>query len=70
VSNASWTMGFLALLALYGSVLPPDSTGHYLDYNGDGVIDLQDLLDHLTYKPQMTGVTVWESQPQLNLQGS
>jgi hypothetical protein len=53
-------MGFLALLALYGSVLSPDSTGHYLDYNGDGVIDLHDLLDHLTYKPQMTGVTVWQ----------
>ena len=45
-------MGFLALLALYGSVLPPDSTGHYLDYNGDGVIDLYDLMEHLTKRPQ------------------
>ena len=44
--------GFLALLALYGSVLPPDSTGHYLDYNGDGVIDLYDLMEHLTLRPQ------------------
>ena len=50
-------MGFLALLALYGSTLPPDSTGYYLDYNGDGVIDLQDLLEHLTLKPQITGTT-------------
>ena len=45
-------MGFLALLALYGSTLPPDSTGHYLDYNGDGVIDLYDLMEHLTLRPQ------------------
>ncbi len=52
-------MGFLALLALYGSVLPPDSTGHYLDYNGDGVIDLQDLLEHLTLKPQITETTTY-----------
>ena len=52
MSNVSWIMGFLALLALYGSVLPPDSTGHYLDYNGDGVIDLYDLMEHLTKRPQ------------------
>ena len=57
MSNVSWIMGFLALLALYGSTLPPDSTGYYLDYNGDGVIDLQDLLEHLTLKPQITETT-------------
>ena len=57
MSNVSWIMGFLALLALYGSTLPPDSTGHYLDYNGDGVIDLYDLMEHLTLKPQITGTT-------------
>ncbi len=53
MSNVNWIMGFLALLALYGSVLPPDSTGHYLDYNGDGVIDLYDLMEHLTKRPQV-----------------
>ena len=52
MSNMNWIMGFLALLALYGSALPPDSTGHYLDYNGDGVIDLYDLMEHLTLRPQ------------------
>ena len=57
MSNVNWIMGFLALLALYGSVLPPDSTGHYLDYNGDGIIDIHDLLDHLTNKPQLTDTT-------------
>jgi hypothetical protein len=53
MSNVNWIMGFLVLLALYGSVLPPDSTGHYLDYNGDGVIDLYDLMEHLTKRPQV-----------------
>ena len=53
MSNVNWIMGFLVLLALYGSVLPPDSTGHYLDYNGDGIIDLYDLMEHLTKRPQV-----------------
>ena len=53
MSNVNWIMGFLVLLALYGSVLPPDSTGHYLDYNGDGGIDLYDLMEHLTKRPQV-----------------
>ena len=53
MSNVNWIMGFLVLLALYGSVLPPDSTGHYLDYNGDGVIDLYDLMEYLTKRPQV-----------------
>lgn len=57
MSNNNWIMGFLVLLALYGSTLPTDSTGHYLDYNGDGVINLHDLLEHLTKRPQVTGIT-------------
>lgn len=52
MSNATWLMDFLLILGLYGTTLPPKSAALHLDYNGDGVIDIHDLLDHLTNKPQ------------------
>lgn len=52
-------MDFLLLLGLYGTTLPPKSSGLHLDYNGDGVIDLHDLLEHLTNKPQTQGAAPW-----------
>lgn len=47
-------MDFLLILALYGTVLPKGSSALHLDYNGDGTIDIHDLLDHLTFKPQQS----------------
>ena len=34
--------------------MSPNSTSHYLDYNQDGSIDIHDLMDHLTNKPEIT----------------
>ena len=50
-------MDFLVLLALYGTELPPNSTAYYIDYNSDGIIDLYDLMEHLTNRPQIIGTT-------------
>lgn len=44
-------MDFLLILALYGTTLSPDSSNHYLDYNGDGDITITDLVDHLSTNP-------------------
>ena len=57
MSNATWLMDFLLILGLYGTVLPADSAALHLDYNGDGVIDVHDLMDHLTNKPQVIDTT-------------
>ena len=54
MSNSTWLMDFLLILALYGTVLPKGSSALHLDYNGDGTIDIHDLLDHLTFKPQQS----------------
>ena len=54
MSNAVWLMDFLLILGLYGTILPPDSAAHHVDYNQDGVIDVHDLMDHLQNKPQVT----------------
>lgn len=56
MSNATWLMDFLLILGLYGTILPKDSAALHLDYNGDGVIDVHDLMDHLTNKPQLIDV--------------
>ena len=51
-SNFVWIMDFLLILACYGSELPANSSCYRLDYNEDGVINLHDLMEHLSNKPQ------------------
>jgi len=51
---STWIMDFLLILGLYGTDLPPVTDAAHVDYNGDGSIDLNDLLDHLNLYPSAT----------------
>ena len=50
-------MDFLVILGLYGTQLPATSTAHHLDYNSDGTIDIEDLMEHLRLRPQIVGAS-------------
>ena len=44
-------MNFLVLLGLYGQPVGPNSNGAQYDYNQNGYIDLEDLMEMLVMKP-------------------
>jgi len=45
-------MNLLLLLTAYGNTIDPNSDAAAFDYNGNGVIDVSDLIVHLNQQPQ------------------
>ena len=51
---SNWIMNFLLMLSAYGIELSPDSDAAEFDFNGNGQIDMQDLLTMLSIQPETT----------------
>jgi hypothetical protein len=60
MSSATWIMNFLLVLAAYGTELTPGSDVAPFDINGNGVIDIEDLLDILVNHPQVEGFGLYK----------
>jgi hypothetical protein len=52
-SWANWIMDFLLILGAYGTTLTPGSHASEFDFNGNGQIDMQDILTFLSYQPPL-----------------
>ena len=51
---SNWIMNFLLMLSAYGIELSPDSDAAEFDFNGNGQIDMQDLITMLSMQPTTT----------------
>jgi hypothetical protein len=51
---SNWIMNFLLMLSAYGIELSPNSDAAEFDFNGNGRIDMQDLLTMLSMQPTTT----------------
>ena len=60
MSSATWIMNFLLVLAAYGTELTPGSDVEPFDINGNGIIDVEDLLDILMNRPQVEGFGLYK----------
>lgn len=48
---SDYIMDLLLMLQAYGIELTPNSDAWAFDYNGNGIIDITDLLTHLSQQP-------------------
>ena len=62
MSSATWIMNFLLVLAAYGMELSPESDVAPFDTNGNGIIDIEDLLDILSTRPQEEEFGLYEKE--------
>lgn len=46
-----WIMDFLLMLQAYGVDLTPGSQASLFDFNGNGIIDVMDILQMLSNEP-------------------
>jgi hypothetical protein len=51
---SNWIMNFLLMLSAYGIELSPNSDAAEFDFNGNGQIDMQDLITMLSMQPTTT----------------
>lgn len=51
---SNWIMNFLLMLSAYGIELSPNSDAAEFDFNGNGQIDMQDILTMLSMQPTTT----------------
>jgi len=50
---SNWIMNFLLMLSAYGIELSPNSDAAEFDFNGNGQIDMQDLITMLSIQPSV-----------------
>ena len=62
MSGATWIMNFLLVLAAYGTELPPESDVAPFDINCNGIIDIEDLLNILSTRPQVEEFGLYEKE--------
>jgi hypothetical protein len=51
---SNWIMNFLLMLSAFGIELSPNSDAAEFDFNGNGQIDMQDLMTMLSMQPTTT----------------
>ena len=51
---SNWIMNFILMLSAYGIELSPNSDAAEFDFNGNGQIDMQDLITMLSMQPTTT----------------
>ena len=48
---SSWIMNFLLMLSAFGNPLSPNDDAWEFDFNGNGSIDVQDIMTMLSLQP-------------------
>jgi len=51
---SNWIMNFILMLSAFGIELSPNSDAAEFDFNGNGQIDMQDLMTMLSMQPTTT----------------
>ena len=62
MSLGSWIMNFLLMVAAYGLPLTPQDDASEFDLNGNGQIDIFDIMDMLAMQPSPNEVGVYEEK--------
>ena len=59
---SSWIMNFLLMVAAYGSPLTPQDDAWEFDFNGNGFIDYNDILEMLSMQPTVEEFGLYEEK--------
>ena len=59
---STWFMNFLLMLSAFGIPLTPGSDASEFDFNGNGQIDVFDIMDMLAMQPSPNEVGVYEEK--------
>ena len=59
---SNWIMNFLLMLAAYGIPLTPGSDASEFDFNGNGQIDVFDIIDMLAMQPSANEFGLYEER--------
>lgn len=62
MSLGSWIMNFLLMVAAYGLPLTLQDDASEFDFNGNGQIDIFDIMDMLAMQPSPNEVGVYEEK--------
>ena len=50
---SNWIMNFLLMLSAFGNPLSPSDDAYEFDFNGNGFIDIFDIMDMLSMQPSV-----------------
>jgi len=59
---SNWLMNFLLMLSAFGITLTPGSDASEFDFNGNGVIDIFDIMNMLSMQPSVDELGVYEEK--------
>jgi len=59
---STWLMNFLLMLSAFGNPLTPSDDAWEFDFNGNGQIDVFDIMDMLAMKPSPNKVGVYKER--------
>ena len=62
MSLSNWTMNFLLMLSALGNPLPPSDDAWEFDFNGNGLIDIFDIMDMLSMQPSVDEFGLYEEK--------
>ena len=62
MSLSNWTMNFLLMLSALGNPLSPSDDAWEFDFNGNGFIDIFDIMDMLSMQPSIDELGVYEEK--------
>ena len=59
---SNWIMNFLLMLSAFGNSLSPSDDAWEFDFNGNGFIDIFDIMDMLSMQPSVDELGVYEEK--------
>ena len=59
---SNWIMNFLLMLSAFGNPLSPSDDAWEFDFNGNGQIDIFDIMDMLSMKPSVGEFGLYEER--------
>ena len=62
MSLSNWTMNFLLMLSALGNPLSPSDDAWEFDFNGNGFIDIFDIMDMLSMQPSVDEFGLYEEK--------
>ena len=59
---SNWIMNFLLMLSAFGNPLSPSDDAYEFDFNGNGFIDIFDIMDMLSMQPTIEEFGLYEEK--------
>ena len=59
---SNWVMTFLLMLSAFGNPLSPSDDAWEFDFNGNGFIDIFDIMDMLSMQPSVNEFGLYEER--------